>query len=92
MIEVLRDSDGKILCVCEWDRVCDDGSFDDNGRIIYVREIESSAGFNGAIKWALKEFKKKNFDVKYVLWKRGYKYPDRKYVMKKTEDIMRRVG
>lgn len=82
-MEIEKNSDGMIVAVCEWDIV--------DGRTLYIRELEASAGFKEPVKWAMGRLKKLSDRIDAVIWTREYKYPGREFVVTPIQQMLRRV-
>lgn len=79
MLEIIRDEQGNMQAVCEFNRVDKDGKLDKQGRYIYIAnmEINPSARGNGMLKKFIKlvSDRIKDFDACY--FKREKKYNGR---------------
>lgn len=93
MIECIRDVNGDITAVCEWLLMNEDAKIDDNGRFVYIGEIEINKKHqnNGIIKEFIKRISEKCPKAEKVFFVREYKYPGRKPRIYTREQILRRA-
>ena len=82
MLEIIKDEQGNIKAVCEWWKVNPDGSFNEQGDIVWVAEVEinPSARNNGILKSFIKIITDKEPNAKA-----GYFWRQRKYLHRKPK-------
>ncbi len=80
MLEVIKDENGNIQAVCEWWLVNADGSFNPNGDIVWISEVEINqiARNNGILKTFIKKITDMVPQAKAGYFWRLRKYPNRK--------------
>ena len=80
MIECLRDDAGRITAVCEWLLFNDEGRLDENGKTVFIGELEINPEHrgNGVFKKMLERLSVNNPGATRVFWLREHKYPGRK--------------
>ena len=72
MLEIIRDNNGIIKAACEWRKVNDLGQNDNNGKNIWIHELEISKPYrgNGLIKELIKNISSKFPKFEYCYFAR----------------------
>jgi len=78
MIECIRDDQGRILAVCEW-QLFKDGMIAEDGNLLMVGDLEINPDKrgNGVIRHFIRTLYVKNPQAEYLFFYRNYKYPGR---------------
>jgi hypothetical protein len=94
MIEVIRDEQGDITAVCEWLLFNERAEFVDDGKVLFVAEVEVNKAHrgNGTIRRFIKLIYPKCPWIEKVFFFREYKYPGKRQRVYNIDRILRRGG